>query len=244
MAADFTLAGYRTLLENLLGAGYDVRGYANADPAARHLILRHDLDMSLQAAEPVAQIEAELGVKGHYFVLLRTEMYNPFSGAARESLDAIRGHGHAVGLHLDASLYPDDPAALDDAAARECVALEAATGAPVEVISFHRPAKALVGYERPLAERRHAYEPRFVEDMGYVSDSRGAWHHGHPLEHPAVAGGWGLQLLTHPVWWAQEHADATTRARNFHAARCDLLDRELARNCSVHQPRSEGARQE
>ena len=65
----FTPAAYRDLLESLLARGYSVRGYADADPGQRHLILRHDIDMSLDAALPIAEIENALGLKAHYFVL-------------------------------------------------------------------------------------------------------------------------------------------------------------------------------
>ncbi len=104
MAQDFTLDGYAALLRAFFDRGYAAVGYADADPAARHLILRHDLDMSIQAAVRVAEVEASLGVAGHYFVLLRTEMYNPWSEANRSDLRRIADLGHEVGLHLDASL--------------------------------------------------------------------------------------------------------------------------------------------
>lgn len=236
MTADFTQAGYEALLRELLDRGYEARGYEEADPASKHLVLRHDLDMSLQAAEPIAEIEAALGATAHYFVLLRTEMYNPFSAAARASLERILAAGHEIGLHLDASLYDNDPAALEEAAETECAALEAAAGAPVRVISFHRPAKALLGHDRPLAGRRHAYEPRFFDAMGYCSDSRGVWHHGHPLDHPAVAAGRALQLLTHPIWWPAQAADGpVAKLDQFAAARDQVLRRELAANCEPYR---------
>jgi hypothetical protein len=227
---------YGELLRTLLGRGYAAVDYEAAEPSARHLILRHDLDMSLQAAEPIAEAEAKLGVAAHYFVLLRTEMYNPFSAAARATLERLRGLGHAIGLHLDASLYGNDPAALEEAVARESRALEDAVGAPVRVVSFHRPAEALLSYGKTLAGRRHTYEPRFFREMGYCSDSRGGWHHGAPLDHSAVAQGRALQLLTHPIWWTGTPSEPVVRLGRFLEARRALLDSELARNCSIYRP--------
>jgi len=241
MNRDFTWASYRAILKSFQGLGYQVRSYEDADPAAKHLILRHDLDMSLQAAEPIAEIEHELGLRAHYFVLIRTEMYNPFSVAARAALDRIRQNGHEIGLHLDASLYENDTAMLEAAAAWECRALEDATGAPVRFISFHRPAESLLGYDGRLAGRRHAYEPRFFSDMGYCSDSRGAWHHGSPLEHEAVQAKRALQLLTHAIWWGRAAADPTDRLVHFLDARAALLDVELARACAIHRPKERKA---
>lgn len=240
MSGFFSPAGYSELLRALLDRGYATVDYASAEPQARHLILRHDLDMSLQAAEPIADAEAALGVAAHYFVLLRTEMYNPFSAAARATLDYIRIRRHEIGLHFDASLYGNDPLALERAVAQECRALEDAVGAPVRTVSFHRPAEALLGYDQALAGRRHTYEPRFFREMGYCSDSRGGWHHGAPLDHPAVAEGLALQLLTHPIWWTGAPADPADRLGRFLEARQALLDRELARNCSIYRPAGTG----
>lgn len=233
-ARRFDLDGYAALLAALLERGYIGRGYADADPAERHLILRHDLDMSIQAAVATAEVEARLGLSAVYFVLVRTEMYNPFSARARADLDRIAALGHHIGLHLDASLY-GDVAALEDGAHRECAALETLTGRPVEVISFHRPAPSFLGNPAPVAGRRHAYQPAYFRDMGYSSDSRGGWHHGHPLDHDAVAAGRALQLLTHPIWWSAS-ADASVQAKldGFVAARAVLLTTELQANCQTY----------
>lgn len=237
MTADFTAAGYAALLAAFRARGYEVRGYGDADPTRRHLLLRHDLDMSIDAALPIAALEAEAGVKATYFVLLRTEMYNAQSAASARALSTIARHGHAIGLHLDASLYADEDAALEAAAAAECAMLERIVGRPVATISFHRPAPRLRGRPGGLAGRRHAYEPRFFAEMGYCSDSRGAWHHGHPLDHPAVAAGRALQLLTHPIWWLTG-AGGTVQERldRFAHGRYQLLRAELGRNCDAYDP--------
>jgi hypothetical protein len=237
LTADFTSAGYAALLAALRARGYEVRGYDDAEPARRHLVLRHDLDMSLEAALPIAALEAEAGVCATYFVLLRSEMYNVQSAASARALAAIAGEGHAIGLHFDASLYPDDDRALESAADAECAVLEQVLGRPVAMISFHRPAPRLRGRAGRLAGRRHAYEARFFAEMGYCSDSRGAWHFGAPLEHPAVAAGRALQLLTHPIWW-QDGAGATVQERldRFAHGRYQLLRAELGRHCDAYDP--------
>ena len=74
MTVDFTLAGYKAMLEELLKRGYQVKPFADAEPEEKHLVLRHDLDMSVQAALPVAELEQELGVAATYFVLIRSEI--------------------------------------------------------------------------------------------------------------------------------------------------------------------------
>jgi len=66
--------------------------------------------------------------------------------------------------------------------------------------------------------------------MGYCSDSRGAWHHGHPLDHPAVAEGRALQLLTHPIWWTTGAGrDPAATLERFLGQLGDEVRRELGR---------------
>jgi hypothetical protein len=236
MPEGFTTAGYKALVGELLARGYLANGYANADPQQRHLILRHDLDMSLDAARPIAEIEHELSVKSHFFVLIRTEMYNVFSARAVRAIRDLQSLGHEIGLHLDASFYGDVLSNLESGARVECDVLEQVTGVPVQVISFHRPAKGLLGHPGTLAGRRHAYEPRFFSDMGYCSDSRGDWHHGHPLVHPAVMEHRALQLLTHPIWWQSNGNDgALASLDRFVDDRISLLRNELADNCGPYR---------
>ena len=236
MTADFTLAGYSALVEALLGRGYKVVGYGDADPAARHLILRHDLDMSIDAALPLAHIETALGVKASYFVLLRAETYNPWAAAARDQIRQILDLGHEIGLHFDASLYSEDPVALDRAAAQECGALEALAGAAIETVSFHRPAVKLLGRDAEIAGRRHTYQPRYFSEMGYCSDSRGEWSHGHPFDHPALDEDRALQLLIHPIWWNRDEAADPVRVLDrFRIERDIALAAALSANCMPYR---------
>lgn len=231
---DFTTAGYAALVRAFLDRGYAVRGFADAEPDARHLILRHDIDMSLEAAVPIAEAEAALGVSSIYFVLVRSELYNPFAPDGAAALGRIGSLGHEIGLHFDAALYTGS--GLEEAAARECAVLEAFMKRPVRTISFHRPHAELLGREGLLAGRRHAYEPRFFRDMGYCSDSRGAWRHGHPLAHEAVSASQALQLLTHPIWWQDPPTSPIARLDSLLDARMDALDRALAAHCDIHVP--------
>ena len=232
MTEQFSPDGYAWLLDQLLDLGYRSASFDAAEPDAAHLLLRHDLDMSLQAAETIAKIEQSRGMTASYFVLLRTEMYNPMSRDGQRAIRALIDLGHDVGLHFDASLYPDDAASLDAAAESECAILAQITGKPVSVVSFHRPAESLLGREDAIGGRIHTYMPRYFSEIGYCSDSQGRWRFGHPLEHAAVKQRRALQLLTHPIWW-QQPADLSPvdRLNRFAERRNELLKDELAANC-------------
>ena len=232
---DFTLPGYAALLERFEARGYAVVDFEAAVPDARHLILRHDIDLSVEAALPMAELEADRSIRASYFVQLRSPLYNAFASPALDALKRMADMDHTIGLHFDAAVYAGEHPDLDRAAARECEALEALLERPVRMISFHRPAPALRGGDGPIAGRSHAYEARFFETIGYCSDSRGAWRHGHPLDHPAVVAGHALQLLTHPLWWTAPVGSSADRLDRWLDARLATLDEELAANIGVHR---------
>lgn len=234
MMADFNLAAYRALLLAIVDGGYEFRGYEDANHSMRHIVLRHDIDMSLGAALPVAEIEQSLGIKAHYFILARSEMYNLFSARSKSAIRHIISLGHEIGLHFDAGLYVGDFAELDRAAGEECAVLEAATGHAVRSISFHRPAKSLLSHSAKFGGRIHTYQPRYFKEMGYCSDSRGAWRYGHPLEHSAFRDGRALQLLTHPIWWVGD-GNIIEKLTRFLSERANLLSSELAANCEPYR---------
>ena len=235
-ARQFSPATYAALVAAFRARGYAIRQFADVALAERHLVVRHDVDFSPAAALAMAEQEAAMGVSASYFVLLRTEFYNLFSAEALAAIRRIAGLGHVVGLHFDAALYPAD--AIEAAVGEECRQLENLVGQPVTVLSFHRPSQSLIGQADRISGRINAYGGRFVRDMGYCSDSRGAWRHGLPLEHSAVQAGRALQLLVHPFWWTEPSLPPEERLQRFLAERAEFLDRELARHCVVHKARA------
>jgi len=169
---EFTLEGYRSTLTEILGRGYEVRSFHDVVAHHRHLVLRHDVDQSIAIARELADFEAEQGWKSTWFILVRTQMYNPFSRVNTSHLRAMSEAGHELGLHLDATYY-EGSERLQQGAAVECEMLQNVLGLPIKLISFHRPAPTLVGSPMLIAGRKHTYMPCFMNEMGYSSDSRG-----------------------------------------------------------------------
>jgi len=210
--------------------------FKNADPARKHMILRHDVDMTLASAANMAEAEADLGVTSIYFVLIRSDLYNPFSQVGTKHLKHILSLGHEIGLHFDASLYAQNNRdELDNHCALEASLLENLLEQSIGVVSFHRPAKVFQGWDATISGRLHTYHPRFFNEMAYCSDSRGGWFHGHPLELGAVKNGQALQLLTHPIWWDGTPEETALQrldrlVGNQHASFKD----DLAANCQPY----------
>jgi len=233
---EFTLDAYARLLLALRDLGYEDVEFPEAVPARRHLVVRHDIDMTIDSAVRMAEVESELGIGADYFVLLRSDLYNPMSADSESGIKRIIALGHRIGLHFDASLYPgQDMEGLDRICAAECALLESWFGIAVRMVSFHRPAPGFLGLDKDIGGRGHTYQPRYFKALAYCSDSRGGWHHGHPLGLVGSGDPRALQLLTHPVWWDSKGRESPAeRLDRLATDRHDSYRRELARNCQPY----------
>lgn len=164
------------------------------------VIMRHDIDMDLEAALRMSSLEKDLGIQSTYFFLVRCPLYNVFSGNGTDQVREILSAGHHFGLHFDCALYKDISADnLNYYVSKECQLLEQFFDHPVEAISFHRPGRLeLSGVE--LERWPNSYERVFLEKFEYFSDSRGNWARGNPLESEAFSKRKNLHILAHPLW--------------------------------------------
>lgn len=174
---NFTYAAYRDLLSLLRERGYAVRNYHNYMDAPRCVILRHDIDYSLQQAVELAELETEEGVQSTWFVLLRTDFYNVFSKSGTEALQHIRSLGHEIGLHFDEASYV--PALRPDEVVqniiKECGLLSALLETRVSTVSMHRPSKSTLEADFQIPGIVNSYGKTFFHDFKYLSDSRRRW---------------------------------------------------------------------
>ena len=239
----FTYTEYRRLLAHLTDCQYE---FAWFDEAAARLqtgrpfiLLRHDIDMCLEAARRMAEVEADCRIVATYFFLLRTEHYNLFSKEGAETARSILDLGHALGLHFDCAAYADgcDVDTLAAACRREAGILEAWFGRPVSVVSYHRPNALVLSGEPELSRPRlHTYMEIFRAPITYLSDSRGQWSRGSPTTTTAFRDARPLHVLVHPVWWDDNVASPEARLAAFRRRRVAALDGSLARNCTIYRP--------
>lgn len=180
MTCDFSLQHYGELLEAAREGGYRFEAFDH-DPVAGDLFLRHDVDLSLEAALTVAELEAEAGARATYFLMTESVFYNLASTAGARTLERLRDLGHRVGLH---AVYPR--ADLDDRFE--------------PVVAWHNPDPEYMS--RPIDGAQNVMAPPFFRPESYRSDSNQSWRHGCPHAELAAGGFEWLQLLTHPEIWA------------------------------------------
>jgi hypothetical protein len=84
----FTLEHYRELLRAAREGGYRW-AFFDHEPKDGDLILRHDVDLSLDAALRMAELEAEEGAAATYFLMTESVFYNLASSEGRAALERL-----------------------------------------------------------------------------------------------------------------------------------------------------------
>lgn len=208
---NFSLGEYQKLLR-LTAEQYTCLGFeALESPQSRFAIIRHDIDMSPVQALALARIEANLGIRTTYTVLLSGEFYSPFERSTREILQQISSLGHDLGLHFDAAWHGiENEADLTEAITWEAGVLnrllDLPAGRVIKMFSFHNTTPFTMACKAShYAGLRNAYAGYLQENVKYTSDSNGYWIHRSWQElldqRPDR-----IQVLTHPEWWTSSEA--------------------------------------
>lgn len=101
----FTYEAYENMILSLKKNNYEIVDYKNYEGKERIVILRHDVDFSLEKALEMAELENKLNVSAIYFVLLSTDFYNVASKKSIEIIKKIINSGGTIGLHFDEQKY-------------------------------------------------------------------------------------------------------------------------------------------
>ena len=178
MACGFDLVHYRELLDAAQAGGYRL-AFFDRPPEPGTVLLRHDVDLSLDAALAVAELEAEAGAAATYFLMTRSEFYNLDSASAEAAIGRLRELGHRVALH---AVWPhvDRDGRFDP------------------VLAWHNPDPEYM--REPVEGFVNVMEAPWADV--YRSDSNQHWRQGCPHEELRAGAFERLQLLTHPEIWA------------------------------------------
>jgi hypothetical protein len=204
----FDLAHYRALLQAAKAGGYRFAHF-DREPERGDLFLRHDVDLSLDAALRMAELEAEEGASATYLLMTESVFYNLASREGADAIDRLRVLGHRVGLH---AVYPN--AQLDERFE--------------PVVAWHNPDPEYM--TAPIAGVINVMGAPYFDPASYRSDSNQRWRHGCPHDELGAGSFPWLQLLVHPEIWVYE---GTTMGETMRS----LLDAE--RNRRLEQLRAD-----
>lgn len=202
---------YRSILGNIIKTG-KLCDYIEAKPDSEFIILRHDIEFSIERALAMAEIEHGMGVRSTYFVQIRSNAYNAYSLKNVAMLLQMHEMGHHIGLHyhIGSSMNPD---VVTEEIRQQCKQLEAMLGISADRYSMHRPQKETLYYATAIPGLINAYGPdyfTFAEELDehsvlrvkYISDAKHRWNYGIP-DPETMQNTPRIQLLIHPDFWSE-----------------------------------------
>lgn len=209
---------YRKILKNIKVSG-KLRDYKEALNADEFIVLRHDVEFSLERAYKMAQIEHTGGVFSTYFIQLTNNSYNALSMQNRKLIKELTYMGHKIGLHYHLNGITD-PLKTRDGIRDQIRIMSEMYELPIDRFSIHRPVRDVYYNSIPIDGIINAYSPEFftlieegttVKDenleVKYIADSRHRWNYGYP-DINTLHCNRKIQLLIHPDFWSDEGYDA------------------------------------
>lgn len=161
---EFTYHAYRGLLSLLRQNGYEISGYHDWRSKSSPVILRHDVDQSLEAAVRLAELECGEGVRATYFLLLRTDFYNIASARSQALIRQIQRCGGEIGLHFDETAYGEEDVVSAILCEKEI--MEKLLGIPVTAVSMHRPSQKTLHSDYHIPNMVNTYGSLFFGGGG------------------------------------------------------------------------------
>jgi hypothetical protein len=184
MSCEFSLSHYRELLDAARSGGYRFARFGDG-PKDRDLFLRHDVDLSLDAALQMAELEAQERATATYFLMTESVFYNLASKEGIVAIERLRKLGHRIGHH---AVYPN-------------VQLDARFE---PVVAWHNPDPKYMS--APVAGAVNVMAEPWFSPPTYRSDSNQRWRSGCPHDELRAGAFPWLQLLVHPEIWVYEGA--------------------------------------
>ena len=181
------------------------------------IFLRHDIDIDLNKALKMAEIEQRFGICSTYMVMLNSPTYDIEISQSKTILQQLMAMGHEVALHFDLEQIKRNQEisidSIESEIRQDIKRLENIILQPVQSISFHRPLAQFLRGPLQIANVVNAYAKELMS--WYLSDSAGNWREGEPLQKLKNPNGNLLQLLIHPIWWGEEHKSGSENLEDF-----------------------------
>lgn len=167
----------------------------------KFILLRHDVDFSLDHALLFAKEEAKQNIFSTYFVLLSNPFYNALSEDGFKKIQMISKLGHEIGLHYDTSILNKVKSNILSHILLESKLLSNIIGKKIVSVAQHNP---IITQKMKTKINSHFIDARssmISETATFLSDSLQNWREGCMCTHVDKID--RLQISTHPIWWSK-----------------------------------------
>lgn len=234
MRCDFSFNHYKEILELIKQKGYTSTLY-EGDFNGKQIIIRHDVDLDLDAALEMSKIEAELGMKAVYFIWIGSPFYNIFENRYKNIVKKISELGHEIGIHYDETSHMcNSKEELISYIDKESKIIKTYFDIDIKTVSFHRPSQYIIDSDINCGKYINTYSKRFFKDFFYLSDSRGQWRNGCLCDILDKESPEKIQFLTHPIWWKGEGLSNQDSLRAFLQYKLDKMNNDISQNITIY----------
>ena len=211
---DFSLRHYFAVLDNAR-SNYNfigsLRDLYDKKERKSFIILRHDVDISLEHALKIAKMESDHDLHSTFFILLHSQFYNALTKKNISIIRKISELGHEIGLHYDTSVLPKSFTSARLQLKNEVKILEDISDQKIISVTQHNPTTSTKLNLKLVSGFLDAMHNPLTKSSSYISDSVQNWRKGCMCNHVGLIP--KLQILTHPIWW---HEVSVTRDKILH----------------------------
>ena len=221
---------YKKLIKKLKKKGLEFSTDWQSEIYPNYLLLRHDVDFSVNHAYEIAKIDKSQNIFSTFFFMLTSNMYNLLSNTNRHLVQEIKEMGHKISLHFDPTVYKKI-----DEFKKEREIFEKNFMVEVDIVSIHRPGVFLNNNNIDLFGSKQTYQNKYFKKMKYISDSSGR-DVSHDLDNYLESKKkTGLHLLLHPIWWVDESSNQTVTLDEWKKKYLSFLTTEIRENCKTYK---------
>ena len=252
VSEEYSMERYAEIISKAQDLGYSfplVRDFIGLEAVPQHklLLIRHDIDFSIDASLEMAKVEHAMGVATSYYVRMHCPFYNILDTETFRKILEIKSLGHEVGLHYEAMFYEDLDLDPIEGIRSDAKYLSALLGEDITSISQHNPSLSRI-YHELWEDYFDAYTPLLIKNIAYFGDSGRKWREG------CVSTKIGeidqIHVLVHPYSWVHWHeswkenlkshlAVATGKIEQDMADNVELLEKYLAERAELDAKRTE-----
>ena len=211
---DFSLRHYFEILD-YASSKYKIgplKEFEKLRKEEKFVILRHDVDFSLEHALLLAKKENERGIRATYFILLQGMHYNALSNENIKIIKKMYNFGHEIGLHYDSN-FTKSKLRLNLQIKKMSEILENIIGEKIFSIAQDNPSISHGINARDNTEYFDAMNSSILKNTTYFSDSGQNWRRGCVCNHIDRYN--NLYILTHPIWWSEKPISRESTLLNF-----------------------------
>ena len=211
----FSYEDYKEIIRIIQSTGRYM-DYQHALNSDRFIIMRHDVEYSVERAYELARVESSMDFNSTYFFQWTNNSYNILSRKNKDLITDMHERGHCIGLHFALNGLTDMQR-IREQIAKEMEILDSMFEFKIDTFSIHRPSKDVLREDIKLPGILNAYQDEFftfaenmTEDtpvkVKYMSDANHIWRYGYPDEKNIMDYN-KVQILTHPFAWCKEGYD-------------------------------------